>query len=100
MICTNAEDPVHCATATSQTLIDNILESHAAATSDGYTLADFYSPTTPTSPTVDKGTLSSAIQTATDIRGVHRPQGAGNDIGAYEFCPGCGFGPSTLPWPL
>ena len=92
MLCTGGS----CAALAGQAGADNILESHLVATTSGYTVADFFSPTASTSPTVGQGMSNDTVQAATDIRYVPRPFGA-YDVGAYQYYPGCGYSPCPLP---
>jgi MYXO-CTERM domain-containing protein len=63
----------------------NLVQSHAEATTAGYTLLGAYAPSTSSAPTVDQG-VSLASVFDVDRLGVARPQGAAWDIGAYEYC--------------
>src|SRR6185295_7872867 len=67
----------------------------SVAMAQGYVEATLWAPQNGSGATVDAGTPLASLFT-TDIYGVGRPQGAGWDIGAYEFCPS-GHCVSTLP---
>jgi hypothetical protein len=64
--------------------LDPALATSAVFTSSAAVFADDYRPQAP-GPAIDTG---AALGVTSDFRGVPRPQGAGNDIGAYEYCPG------------
>jgi len=63
---------------------NNLLESKANATKEGYTVSNLFAPINATAPTVNAGISLSNLFT-TDINGVTRPQGSAWDIGAYEY---------------
>ena len=63
---------------------NNVIQTLAAANSDGYNQANEFAPTSGSGATIDLGTPIGGIY-AIDIVGVSRPQGAQWDIGAYEF---------------
>ena len=64
----------------------NLVQDPATASSQGYTLANLYAPTSSSAGTVDQGASESSYFT-TDILGVTRPKGSAWDIGAYEYVP-------------
>lgn len=99
MLCTISTSPGGCAATASQAQADNLLMSHALATTDNYTLADLFSPTASTSPTVMAGIHPSGlIYSGQDIRGAPRPSfNDPYDIGAYQYCAGCGYGIYLFP---
>lgn len=76
-------------TVTSQTTNNNVAVTAAAATAQGYTLANRYAPTAIGNSSVGAGVDLSAISggiLTTDIVAVARPQPVGRwDVGAYEF---------------
>ena len=96
-ICTNALDAVNCSSYSGGSSADNLLMSHALAITDDYTLSDLFSPTASTSPTVGAGLWNATVSSVGDIRGAARPFGTPFDVGAYQYCAGCGFGPVSLP---
>ena len=64
----------------------NLQLSSATATSDGYTLANSYQPTSASSPTVGVGTNLTLLGFITnDIVGVARPATGAWDVGAYQY---------------
>jgi len=90
---------------------NNLLQSAATAASQGFNLANLYSPESGTVSTIDQGATISC-PSCTDINkdrlGIPRPQGSAWDIGAYEYqsaptqtcasqgyqgCPSCASGP-------
>jgi hypothetical protein len=84
---------------TAQTIVNdhNLTQSPAAASAQGYTLANLYAPSSG-GPTVDAGTSSPSFLFNTDIKGASRPAGSAWDIGAYEFG-GVGAPPTPTPAP-
>lgn len=73
---------------THSTNLNMVSQSGAAATAQGYTLANLYQPTSPGVATYGAGqdVSASLAGTVTDILGVTRPQaGARWDSGAYEY---------------
>jgi hypothetical protein len=78
------------ATVSSFSSGNNVVQGTSTATAAGYTLANLYAPTSgaATSPTSDRGAPAAnwpARDLPKDILGRARPQGAGWDVGAYEF---------------
>ena len=78
---------------TNLTESNNLVETLSQANTAGYHASSKYAPTSASQPTVDAGASQSWLFN-TDILGVTRPQGAGWDIGAYEYSGG-----SALPSP-
>lgn len=66
---------------------NNLSQSAATATSQGYVLANLYAPTGTGVGTYNTGTSESGTFT-TDILGITRPQAGVWDIGAYEYVSG------------
>ena len=66
----------------------NLVQTAAAAASNGFSSANNYAPTGSGCLTVDAGASESAFFT-TDILGTIRPKGLAWDIGAYEYIPYC-----------
>jgi len=74
---------------------NNLVQTSAVASGEGYTSGNLWKPTKASGSTVDAGlNLSNVFNTDKD--GVSRPQGSGWDIGAYEYVPG---GDTTPPAP-
>lgn len=63
---------------------NNLSQTAATATSQGYVLGNLYQPTLASNGTVDAGISESGTFT-TDLLGITRPKGSAWDIGAYEF---------------
>jgi len=96
-LCTNNLDPVNCSSYAGGDSADNLLMTHAVAGTNNYTLSDLFSPTASTSPTVGAGLWNAIVSSVGDIRGAPRPFGQPFDVGAYQYCAGCGSGPVSLP---
>ncbi|HIH09166.1 MAG TPA: LamG domain-containing protein [Candidatus Diapherotrites archaeon] len=62
-----------------------LVQTVGVANAQGYDFSNQYSPTSGTSGTVDKGILPALPIFSRDFKSVFRPQGAGWDIGAYEY---------------
>lgn len=74
-----------CADVTGTCVMDhNLVQTHAQAAAQGYLANGFFAPTSGSGGTVDGGVNLSGVF-ITDIAGVTRPQGAGWDVGAYEY---------------
>jgi hypothetical protein len=69
------------------TINHNLTMTPTTATTQGYIAGNNYAPTSGSNSTVDAGTSEAALSPVdtADILGVHRPQGAGWDIGPYEY---------------
>jgi hypothetical protein len=87
-------------TATSNT---NLTQTWATATSAGYTVANEFSPTSTSSPTVGTGTnltsdcTGALANVCTSYEGHPRPSSAAWDIGAYQYSGGSGSGGGSGP---
>ena len=82
--------------AASYTRSNNLVQTAATATSQGYIQANDFAPTSGAGAAVDTGFDGSALFT-TDINGVTRPQGAAWDIGAYEYSTSSGSSSASPP---
>lgn len=69
---------------TTKTEDHNLVQTPAVAASQGYTINNLWAPTSNLGSTVDQG-ISQANIFSNDFLGISRPQGAGWDIGAYEY---------------
>lgn len=84
--------------AASYTRSNNLIQTSAAASAQGYSPGSDWKPTSASGSTVDAGYNGGSLFT-TDINGVARPQGLAWDIGAYEFTATTQQGPSAPPNP-
>ena len=62
----------------------NLLQTKAQAASAGYTMNNFFKPSSANAPTIDAGVNLASVFNM-DHLGVSRPRGVAWDIGAYEY---------------
>jgi chitodextrinase len=91
MVCDKTWNSGGCAGATTETLATNVVMSHAAAASQGFTAGNSYSETSVSNSTVQIATnltslcSGSLASLCTSFNGLTRPASAAWDAGAYQL---------------
>lgn len=79
---------INCGTVTTLTTGNNLTQTAATASGQGYVSGNEFAPTSTSAGTYNAGTPDSVTGSTTDILGVSRPQATTWDIGAYEYVAG------------